>query len=390
MGFFVVILAGETTLSGRIDLQPLDRDLGSAFHATTIGTGLHTLERAIDGTDLLEVAPDGRLIGIDQRAGHGLITGVAYFARELAKRFGLVARGDVPNFRLQLGASFSEHGFERFDVAAFECNHVHLLKVVRYIAGRDARRAEVVHPSVSTCRIEQGGRTREIISNGVTRAVSEASECESADSYLNCDSRAAPCGKVAAGNVPNPSHKRRAAHVCYFFSMIALARINSCAEGAFVQLLGGVFENSPWVAQRAFARRPFASRAALHTAMVDVVKSAGSDEQVALLNAHPELAGEALDAGTLSASSTLEQSSAELHALTPAERARITRLNQEYRARFGFPFIIAVRDHDRASIVAALERRLRATRETELGVSLDQVYRITAIRLERIVRSTRA
>ena len=168
--------------------------------------------------------------------------------------------------------------------------------------------------------------------------------------------------------------------------MIPLSHINGLDEEAFVQLLGGIFEHSPWVAQRAFAHRPFASRAALHAAMVDAVKRAAHAEQLALLNAHPELAGAKSAAGPLTASSTAEQSGAGLDTLAPTERARIAQLNRAYRARFGFPFVIAVRDNDRAGIVAALERRLRADQETERIVSLEQVYRITAIRLERIVR----
>jgi len=182
---------------------------------------------------------------------------------------------------------------------------------------------------------------------------------------------------------PNPTGARQG---CYLFSMIPLSHINGLDEEAFVQLLGGVFEHSPWVAQRAFERRPFASRAALHAAMVDAVKRSAHAEQLALLNAHPELAGGEFEAGALTASSTAEQSSAGLDALGPVERARIAQLNRAYRARFGFPFIIAVRDHARAGIIAALERRLRADQETERIGSLEQVYRITAIRLERMVR----
>ena len=168
--------------------------------------------------------------------------------------------------------------------------------------------------------------------------------------------------------------------------MIPLSRVNSLDEAAFVDLLGGVFEHSPWVARSAHARRPFASVGALHAAMVDVVRRASRAEQLALLNAHPELAGDETFAGTLTASSTAEQSSAALDVLRPPDRARIAQLNRAYRARFGFPFIIAVRDHDRAGIVAELERRSsREDREAELAANLDQVYRITALRLERIV-----
>ena len=176
--------------------------------------------------------------------------------------------------------------------------------------------------------------------------------------------------------------------MCYLFPVTPLARINGIDEEAFVLLLGGVFEHSPWVARRAFARRPFASRSALHRAMVAVVELASREEQLALLNAHPELAGREARAGALTVSSHAEQSSAGLTAPSPQELARIGELNREYRARFGFPFIIAVRDHDRRAIVAELERRLHEKRETELANSLRQVYRIAEIRLESLVAIT--
>ena len=167
--------------------------------------------------------------------------------------------------------------------------------------------------------------------------------------------------------------------------MTTLADINALDEDAFVRLLGSVFEHSPWVAQRAFAGRPFASLAALHAAMADVVRQATRTEHLTLLSAHPELAGRAARAGRLTASSSAEQSSAGLDALTPAERDRVARLNRDYRAKFGFPFIIAVRDHDRRSILAQFERRLQEDRETEIANGLDQVCRIAAIRLEGVV-----
>ena len=173
--------------------------------------------------------------------------------------------------------------------------------------------------------------------------------------------------------------------LCYLFSVTTLTAINALDEAAFVRLLGGIFEHSPWVARRAYAGRPFASRAVLHAAMVDVVKRASRAEHVALLNAHPELAGKEARAGRLTASSSAEQSSAGLDALTPVERERVAQLNRDYRTRFGFPFIIAVRDHDRGAILAELERRLREDRETEIANGLDQVYRIAGIRLEGMV-----
>jgi 2-oxo-4-hydroxy-4-carboxy-5-ureidoimidazoline decarboxylase len=154
---------------------------------------------------------------------------------------------------------------------------------------------------------------------------------------------------------------------------------------AFVAALGGVFERSPWVAERAFDRRPFAGAAALHAAMVAVVRAASREEQLALLRAHPELAGKEADAGTLTSDSAAEQKGAGLVNLAAEEKQRIARLNAEYRARFGFPFIIAVRNYTRAGIFAEVERRLENDPATELAACLEQVYEIARFRLEDLV-----
>lgn len=153
----------------------------------------------------------------------------------------------------------------------------------------------------------------------------------------------------------------------------------------FVAALGGVFEHSPWIAERAFASRPFADTAALHAAMVGVVRGASRDEQLGLLRAHPELAGREAQAGTLTADSTSEQQSAGLNALTRAEMERVGRLNRAYRERFDFPFIIAVRRHTKDGIFAEFERRLENDAESERLECLEQVYIITRIRLDALV-----
>ncbi len=170
--------------------------------------------------------------------------------------------------------------------------------------------------------------------------------------------------------------------------MITLSQINALDREAFVRLLGGVFEHSPWVAEQAFANRPFASRAALHAAMIDVVKQASREQQLALLNAHPELAGKEASTGALTTSSGAEQASAGLTSLSRAEVKTIARLNHAYRAKFGFPFIIAVRDHDRAGIFREFEHRLRQDPQTEFATCLGQVYRITWIRLAGIIEQS--
>lgn len=166
-----------------------------------------------------------------------------------------------------------------------------------------------------------------------------------------------------------------------------LNAINNMDRAAFTKALGGIFENSPWVAEKAWDVRPFASLAELHAAMVAVVQDASIDQQVALLRAHPNLAGKEAKAGTLTDSSKVEQASAGLNALSKEELARLTKLNTDYRAKFGFPFIIAVRNHTKEGIFFEFERRLANNTDTEFENDLRQVYTITRLRLNKLVGS---
>lgn len=156
-------------------------------------------------------------------------------------------------------------------------------------------------------------------------------------------------------------------------------------RGEFTRALGAVFEHSPWVAERAWDTRPFKGSEGLHAAMVASVRLASRNEQLALLSAHPDLAGKAARAGTMSAASIAEQSSAGLDRLSNEEYERFSRLNTAYREKFGFPFIIAVRRHTRASILAAFESRLANTVEQEIETALAQVFDIARIRLETLL-----
>ena len=153
----------------------------------------------------------------------------------------------------------------------------------------------------------------------------------------------------------------------------------------FQRALGGVFEGSPWVADRVAAARPFASVDALHAAMVAAVRQASVEEQLGLLRAHPDLAGRATRMGAMSELSVAEQSSAGLDRLSDEEYERFSRLNAEYRETFGFPFIIAVRQHDKRGILAAFEVRLRNTLQQEMETALGQVAAITRLRLDALV-----
>jgi 2-oxo-4-hydroxy-4-carboxy-5-ureidoimidazoline decarboxylase len=168
--------------------------------------------------------------------------------------------------------------------------------------------------------------------------------------------------------------------------MPTLAQVNTMPADEFRAAFGGVFEHSPWIAERAFAARPFASVDALHAAMTDAVKRASRDEQLALLRAHPELAGNEAQAGTMTGDSTAEQGGAGLDALARDEMARISEFNRRYREKFGFPFIIAVRQHTKDGIFREFERRLANDRDTELETCLGQVFVITRLRLDGLIQ----
>ncbi len=164
-----------------------------------------------------------------------------------------------------------------------------------------------------------------------------------------------------------------------------LSTLNQLSKPAFVATLGAIFEHSPWVAEGAYAAKPFADIEALRTAMVKVVDEAGLDRQLALIRAHPDLAGKAALAGELTAESTSEQKGAGLDRLTAEEFAKFHRLNDAYKAKFDFPFILAVRGHDKHSILAAFETRLLNDAESERAEALRQIARIAGFRLADLI-----
>jgi OHCU decarboxylase len=167
--------------------------------------------------------------------------------------------------------------------------------------------------------------------------------------------------------------------------MVRLADLNRMDRDVFVAALRGVFEHSPWVAERSFGDRPFASIGALHAAMVAAVERALASEQLTLLREHPELAGKAAIHGELTADSTREQDGAGLGQCSPSELARITDLNTRYSAKFGFPFILAVKGQDRGDILRDFARRVEQDRPTEFAEALRQVARIARFRLETLI-----
>lgn len=165
-------------------------------------------------------------------------------------------------------------------------------------------------------------------------------------------------------------------------------RPSEMAQEAFVQNFGGIFEHSPWVAQNAFDLElgpAHDSAAGLHNAMCRVFRVAGEEQRLAVLTAHPDLAGKLAAAKRLTAESTAEQASAGLDSLTDDERAMFTSLNERYVEKFGFPFIVAVKDHTKPTIMAAFDTRINNTRAEEFAAACRQVERIAWYRLKEIL-----
>jgi OHCU decarboxylase len=166
---------------------------------------------------------------------------------------------------------------------------------------------------------------------------------------------------------------------------VRLEEANALAERDFVARFGGVFEHSPWVAQRAWKRKPFHSVDALHQAMMQVVAQAKRDEQLALVRAHPELAGAEANESTLTVDSSSEQGRLGFTVLSRDEWLQMAELNRRYREKFGFPCIVALRLHaTRSSVVAEMQRRAGNDSETELKNALEQIGHITLGRLDKI------
>lgn len=168
---------------------------------------------------------------------------------------------------------------------------------------------------------------------------------------------------------------------------LSLETLNAASPADFAALLAGLYEHSPWIVARAAPRRPFASLAALKRALVEVVRDATPEERLALLRAHPELAGRAMLAQTLTPESSDEQSRAGLAACSPEEFATLQRLNAAWNAKFGFPFLLAVRGArgtglSRAQIIAEFERRLAHPVALEREECLRQVHRVAELRLD--------
>ena len=168
-------------------------------------------------------------------------------------------------------------------------------------------------------------------------------------------------------------------------NLLSIDAVNELDAAAFAACFGEVAETSPWVAEAVFGSRPFPGREALVDAFAGAVRAASREKQLALLRAHPDLAGRAAVAGDIAQESRREQAGADLDRLTAGESARFHDLNTRYRERFGFPFILAVKGATKETILAAFEARIDNDVKAERAAALANVERILRFRIEERV-----
>ena len=166
-----------------------------------------------------------------------------------------------------------------------------------------------------------------------------------------------------------------------------IKEVNKLDREEFVARFGSLYERSPWVAEGAWRERPFGGFAELHEAFVKAMYAAPRERQLTLIRAHPDLAGKAVVAGEMTVESTREQASAGLDGLTPEEYEDFHRLNTAYRKRFGFPFIVCVREHTKETILADAAARLGRPRPEEVETALGEIAKIASLRLQDLVEA---
>ncbi len=167
---------------------------------------------------------------------------------------------------------------------------------------------------------------------------------------------------------------------------IGIDEVNALEPDAFVERFGGVFEAGAWIAAAAAGERPFADRDELHRALSEVVRAAPQPERLALIRAHPDLAGKAAVAGTLGPDSVREQAAAGLDRLSPEEYERLNELNRRYFERFEFPFVVCAREHTKETILDSVAERMAHEPAQEEATALAEVEKIARLRLEDLVR----
>lgn len=168
-------------------------------------------------------------------------------------------------------------------------------------------------------------------------------------------------------------------------SKLSLASLNELSSEEFIRRLGGIFEHSPWIAEATHPRRPFSRLEELHRTMTAIVDASPLETRLALIRAHPDLAGRLAQQGQLTRESTHEQASAGLNQISSATQTRLTELNQVYRDRFGFPFVICARLNNVGTILAAMENRLRNEPPAEIETAISEIGKIARLRLQDLI-----
>jgi 2-oxo-4-hydroxy-4-carboxy-5-ureidoimidazoline decarboxylase len=165
----------------------------------------------------------------------------------------------------------------------------------------------------------------------------------------------------------------------------AISELNQLEREGFIQIIGPIFEHSPWIAEAAWQKRPFPDWENLHHALCETVKYAGEGKQLALICAHPDLAGRGSLAGRLSRESTGEQAGAGLNDLSPEEAALIQKNNSAYKEKFGFPIVICARLNKKAAILNGFKSRLGNSRAQEIQAALEEIFAIAKLRLRDLI-----
>jgi 2-oxo-4-hydroxy-4-carboxy-5-ureidoimidazoline decarboxylase len=165
----------------------------------------------------------------------------------------------------------------------------------------------------------------------------------------------------------------------------AVSQINQFDQADFVRIVGPAFENSPWIAEKTFAKKPFANFETLHGVLCETVKNSGEEKQLTLICAHPDLVGKIALARQLTKESTNEQASAGLNKLSAAEIDLFQKQNEAYKNKFGFPFVICARLNKKDAILKGFEARLINSREQEIQTALAEIFKIAELRLRDLI-----
>ncbi len=164
-----------------------------------------------------------------------------------------------------------------------------------------------------------------------------------------------------------------------------MAELNTLPRADFIQKAGSIFEHSPWIAEAVADRRPFSDVNALHSAMILAITSAAAAQHLALIRAHPDLAGRLASQKLLTPESSREQAAAGITQGDPASLAQMTALNEAYRSRFGFPFVICARLNNVSTIISAMTLRLTHSSDEEISAALEEIFQIALLRLDDMV-----